>query len=585
MANGANYPGTSTPVTHSYESRLMIAEFDDALLDQASWKNSRYDGSKLTAAKIGEFNVGDTSYQNLPLMPYTSTALYIANTVVGGTEDPQYATIKNHSYIGINKILLINPDQETVQILDQKSDPYEEFHRFITNDFPTGKKCKIKVIDESISTNLKGLHRVKMNKGYLLKTFEFKHGGEASGSADHMNKVLLENNSIYLYKSGSLKDNYITSHSAVGQLFPGGTTASLSDTLRLRYGVVEMFSTNTAGKGAHLGASRLGPSFASSSIIENKFTRQYYSGSYGNIIHQPDTDTNTMAKFMATTGLGSASRFIGIDTLGFLNTNNSDTTLLEQEKTELHVTFFEGTKNFDLSGSFDERSIGTFEVDQNIAALGSEQAGLCNDGLPTNHEITFKGRGDGRFMPTINTFSEDFISAHAAALDAGTGIDLDSNGCTPLNTLVHSAGGGGSGADVGPPQYIQQGINVDRIDNIDCYVQGGALGEIGYDSVYSASIGSAYADSQLDSMTTENFYSGSFRYDISFLDKDHTLVIDLDKEEELVNGIGNLGLLIIPKDIDPQVAFNIEYYLEKAGILTSTSATKQQISRNTNNQT
>ena len=161
---GTFYPGTSTPVTHSFEERQMIAEFDDALLDQASWKNSRYAGSKLSAkAKntykstdskinttdtssgeyLGQYVTvdtgdsvwgGDVTYQNLPVLPYTSTAMYIANTVIGGEEDPQFATIRNHSYVGINRILLINQDTETVQFLDRASENYEEFHRFITND-------------------------------------------------------------------------------------------------------------------------------------------------------------------------------------------------------------------------------------------------------------------------------------------------------------------------------------------------------------------------------------------------------------------------------------------------------------------
>jgi hypothetical protein len=34
-------------------------------------------------------------------------------------------------------------------------------------------------------------------------------------------------------------------------------------------------------KDTFLAKDRIGPSFALSSIIENKFTQQYYSGSYG----------------------------------------------------------------------------------------------------------------------------------------------------------------------------------------------------------------------------------------------------------------------------------------------------------------
>ena len=88
-----------------------------------------------------------------------------------------------------------------------------------------------------------------------------------------------------------------------------------------------MFNNPTspgAGLGHRLGSDRIGPSFASSSILHNKFTEQYYSGSFGFITHNPITSTNNMADFLNTTGLGSASRFLGLDTLTFLTENNSD---------------------------------------------------------------------------------------------------------------------------------------------------------------------------------------------------------------------------------------------------------------------
>ena len=138
------YPNTTNLVTHSYADGHGLefnAEFDDALLDQTPWKNPRYEGSKLIAKEINKFTPtnlqidtpntassdylgqyvevesgddlreivygGDISFQNLPVLNNHSVALYIANTVVGGTEDPQYVTLKNHSYVTIEKILVI----------------------------------------------------------------------------------------------------------------------------------------------------------------------------------------------------------------------------------------------------------------------------------------------------------------------------------------------------------------------------------------------------------------------------------------------------------------------------------------------
>ena len=73
------YPGTSYPVSHSFGNHATFnAEFDDSLLDQASWKNSRYEGARLVAKEINKFSDGDTSYQNLPVITNRTTALYIA---------------------------------------------------------------------------------------------------------------------------------------------------------------------------------------------------------------------------------------------------------------------------------------------------------------------------------------------------------------------------------------------------------------------------------------------------------------------------------------------------------------------------
>ena len=550
------FPGTNNPVTHSYEDRLMTAEFDDALLSQAHWKNSRFDGCKLTATKINEYNAGDIAFQNTPTLMNQTTALYLANTVIGGTEDPQFATLQGHSYLGINKIVLINPIDDSVQVLDKTSEPFPEFHRFITNDLPTGAKCKVKVIDESISDNLQGRHYVKMNKGYLLKSLSYIHGGDVSGShteiatnygANH-GYFLLENNSMYLYKSGTIKEDTYSG----GQVNNIAQFTASNNALRFRYGMMEVHDGGS-GEGSGFGPHLFGPSYASSSILNNKFTRQFYSGSWGHIYHQPFGLST--AEQMRGNSLGSASKFMGIDALAFLTSNSLDTSLTQQEKTEIHVTFFEGTKDF-APGTNDERSIGTFEVDTNIAGLGLRLADTCSGQLPTNHELTFKGTDDGRFMPTLSTFEDFFISGHMEQQNIGG--HPDAPGCSTVQ-YANNLGALSLGA----------GMTYDRYENIQCYVQGGALGEIGYNTVQSGNAGGTYGNSLIEDMTSDNFYSGSFRYDFSFLDKDHTVILNLDKESELFDGTGNKGLVIIPEHTITKIRFNIDYYLFKAGIIDS----------------
>jgi hypothetical protein len=622
------YPGTTNLVTKSFEDRNLTAEFDDALCDQQVWKNSRYEGSKLISKKINVFTESgshtgwphgqDKSFTNFPNIQRTSTALYIANTVIGGLEDPQYADIAGHSYININKILLINPIDQSVQVLEQSTEPYAEFHRFITNDFHTGTKFRAKVIDPSVGNSLKIKYTTKMNKGWLLKSFDFNFAGELYDSAsvttfghNNFSDVLTENNSMYLYRSGSVREGFFgSSGSGNPSTSDEYVDRTLNNRLRFRYGVIEMFTNDpTQGRGHHFTTDRMGPSFASSSIIRNKYTSQYFSGSFGFIRHKGDkvvegasnnsqqvthggidcNNTGSMGEYLSATGLGSASRFLGIDTIEFLKNNNQDTSLKDEEKTELFITFFQGTKDF-APGVNDERSISTFEVDFNFSTSlthGVARGSECNDYLPINQELIFKGNNDGRLLPTTSTYNDTIINFHAISAsfddawhgtDAGGGISYQ--GCVPINQQISSSVGGAGG---GYTQYMQSGVSGDKYENIEVYVQGGALGEIGYQGASTASATTwGISNLTVDNFANDNFYSGSFNYDVSFLDKAHTIIADIDKDTELYEGIGSLGLVLMPENSDPQVAFNVEYYLEKAGIIPDASDTIQRIAPDLN---
>jgi hypothetical protein len=590
-----NYPGTNNPVTHSFEERQLIAEFDDALIDQKTWKNSRYDGSKLTATTINKFTSGDESYQNQPVLMNQTTAIYLADSVISGEgENTNFATIKNHSYVNINKILLINPITNQVQLIDKATEPFVEFQRFITSDFETGTKCTVKIIDDT-AASLQNFHRVKMNKGKLLKSFEFNFAGETRDSSSFDN-VLTENNSMYLYKSGSLLDNFARSGSVTTPQ-PDGNDQT--NALRFRYGIISLFNagvSNATASGDGFGHAfdirRAGPSFASSSILENKFTLQYYSGAFGTILHQPlDYTASSNSDTLNASGLGSASRFLGIDTLNFLTDNVNNNNLSVQEKTEVHITFFKGTKDF-APGFHDERSIGTFEVDQNIANLMIEQGDTCNGGLPTNHELVFKGRDDGRFLPTLSTFADTFQNAHLESSSITTTGTLDSNGCASPGAKISGS--------INDQSTLGTNITLDKVTDIQCYVQGGALGVIGHTGDITGSdtqdqgtlfagsasgIGSAVPQSQVSLasfMTIDGFYSGSFEYEMSFLDKDHTLILNLNKNTELENGIGSQGVVIIPQTTIAKVANNVEFYLAQAGIIQSTVTLTQDLSTTDN---
>jgi len=581
------HPGTNILVTQSFEDRLKIAEFDDALVDQIAWKNPRYDGSKLKAKKINEYNdfeqgihqpipglqvggfpvglsgsfvkyEGDSYHPGglSPIISNKTTAVYIANTVIGGTEDPQFTLLRDHSYIGIDRILLIDQDDDSVQILNKSVEGFDEFHRFVTNDLPTGGNFGIKLLDGTVQSNLKLNYKIKMNKGYLLNTFDFKF---ASSSAD---KHLARNNTMYLYRSGSttVRENHTGSAS--------GNASVLNDgKLKFRYAKNEVFAPflfPTASVSNKFVIEKTGPSFASSSIIENKFTKQYYSGSFGLILDNPNGTTDS--QILKNSGYGSASKFINYNTLTFLKQNTENQNLSNQNKTELHITFFEGTKDF-AKGFNDERSIGTFEVDSNLPSQthndSKDKGDECNGFLPHVPEISFKGIDDSRFEPTFETYNEDIHQAYLEST-ASSGI----NGCQSLGNSGFSTNGS------------IVGMSNDLIDEAEVYFQGGDLGPLGKSGDLSAQFGPGTLIPS-GAMNVDNFYSGSMRYQLSFLDKDHTIITNLNKDTELFDGIGNKEIILIPDNLTQNIKSNLEFYLNKAGLITSAPITKSPI--NTSN--
>ena len=435
-----------------------------------------------------------------PNIKNQTTALYISNTVIGGTEDPQFATIKNHSYVNINQILLIDPITDETQIIDKQAEDFVPFHSFITNDLPTQGSFTIKLIDESIANNLKGpnQYKVKMNKGYLLKSFDF--------DMDFGSEQLTENNSMYLYRGGKTQRDYVVEGI---EITPSVASITNDNRVRFKYGVIETivgespFSSYGPGQGHIFARDRMGPSFGSASIIANKFTNKY-------------------------------------------------------------LTLFDGTKDFG-NGSNDEKSISTFEIDSNQSPI--TRGDQCNAFLPKDHELFLKGFNDARFTPQTSTFTDDIINAQLTS-------SVVAGGCVSV---------GSHDPAVGPVITLQRGINVDKINDCDVFVQGGFLGQVGYRNIQTSSIYDPTGiglkgESISGSMIGDNYYSGSFSYQLSWLDKDHTLITNIDKNAELMNGIGSKGILIIPEKTHPKIKNNIQFYLQQAGIIDSSPNTQLQVS-------
>ena len=93
-----------------------------------------------------------------------------------------------------------------------------------------------------------------------------------------------------------------------------------------------------------------------------------------------------------------------------------------------------------------------------------------------------------------------------------------------------------------------------------------------YDSgLHGASVtGSVFVSRSIE---CSYFYPFS-SHQLSVLRDEPTLIVDMDKESELNDGLGDSGFVLIPQNCHSKVKNNIEYYLEKAGLIDKTTKFK-----------
>ena len=157
-----------------YTYSTYNVEFDDALLDLEGWKKPRYEGSKLTGQAINTYNETDVTYGKNPVIESKVVALYIGNTLIGGDgEEDAYTEITNHSYATVDKILLIDLDDDSVQIIDRQNTNPIAFRRHVDRDLFEGSGVNVKLLDFSVENALKPRHAVKFNRGSLQKLYAY----------------------------------------------------------------------------------------------------------------------------------------------------------------------------------------------------------------------------------------------------------------------------------------------------------------------------------------------------------------------------------------------------------------------------
>ena len=203
----------------------------------------------------------------------------------------------------------------------------------------------------------------------------------------------------------------------------------------------------------------------------------------------------------------SASVFIG-NCVQHLNQNSNTT--------ELHLTLFQGTKDF--SGKNDELSISTFEVDKNLnpnylnfeSSIGpiTKTIGPRLRYLKLKNQPQFKPT-----IPTANYTTQDFS-------DPGN----------PVTTLH----------ETGRDRVIFDTIETDQfraeiLEKQNAFVFGPGSTNQSLDSDAGfAQGGNTYGATYDNSPANSSNFSGSFSYELSFLDKDQREWVKMKLQKDLL---------------------------------------------------
>lgn len=706
---------------NSFERFEYNVEFDDALLDQAGWKNPRHEGCKLHAKKINEFtppsekmlsssfNInsdgtysvaqpgelktdkngklrwgGDVSYGLNPVIQNQPTVVFIGDVLAdadSNTINAPLACIDGHSYVLIQKIVLINTKADIVQVIDKSDINKKAMMRLIATSFPEGSKASVRLLDiaQENSLNPDGYY-VKFNQGVLAKIYGYEpprvrlqNGGYATHSffgTTGNDGVCAEIGTGYQRKSASFGTYFSYGQTATGSISRG--SANILDFSTLDYGdpLTEAQFNSLAGGAQNsllsFSDNNLGTQYLDSngeqSTGDTQFNRTLIDGTFGHLsgslsdlysssFHPTKSPNGTLVKqpemsigvkWSGSLEFTSISGSDGGSSTGIAGRreprnplrsfiNNKVIPDIVSGSNQYFVTFESG--NFGLPNNKME-SISTAEItlahDHGLEGIYGGELNLfrANSGLTGPFGELFNTDQDGRFWVghdvwTIVNYKQFIVGWNSAIseLSRPNGASNQRYGFHSGNPNYNSDGQ----RDMEQPFYITRlGVKNARgfqstltgsIGNVPGAIKNTTNGEgfytYGWDSGgpgtgdgfvsfkpgFNNCEGGEQGGDNVASITPTGFvadgpgngdgnvvsalgfktkYDVSFAYpysgyQLSFLRKTPSIILDLPADLDLPNGVGNKGFVVLPENLEKLIKENIDYFLQKAGLIESTT--------------
>ena len=195
-------------------------------------------------------------------------------------------------------------------------------------------------------------------------------------------------------------------------------------------------------------------------------------------------------------------------------------------KNRYFVTFMKGLYGLPNNG---QESIATMEIDRPhyLSSLGST-ASYANQG--------------NRVSARFDAFLDDFEKGAKP-----TNANHQYNGSIPVTQLKGD-------------RYYVSSITSSQIAIRDYYYEH-------FESV-------ARTHTQTRRFSSSYFYPFS-SHQLGVLRVEPTVIVNLNKENEMYDGLGEKGFVIVPEQTHQKVKDNLNYYLEKAGLITKTTRKKR----------
>ena len=175
--------------------KSYTVEINDSEFEREGWKNARYKGTKLTAAKINKFTQGDISFGQELVIEQFSKTIYVFNqantsfeTIAGifyPNTDEFGQTLNDTKIVGVTRFKIDravtfnvgNPnDFSQIEPGNDPNDPsFNYFDTLLKTDFALFNSCSIKFFDNTNNGFTKPTYTVGYNRGDLSPAAAFSN--------------------------------------------------------------------------------------------------------------------------------------------------------------------------------------------------------------------------------------------------------------------------------------------------------------------------------------------------------------------------------------------------------------------------